>query len=62
MRSFQMSKLHCPIHKMKVKRTHYKVCLGVSSILILVFHFHWPEYESHMAVAVNLLFVVDPTA
>lgn len=63
MRDFRMSKLHLPpIKKVKVKRTHYRVCLVLTSGLILVFHYHWPEYESHMALAVNLLFAVDPTA
>ncbi len=63
MKGFVMSTLHLPpIKKVKVKRTHYRVCLVLSSGLILVFHYHWPDYETHMAFAVNLLFAVDPTA
>jgi hypothetical protein len=63
MKNFHMSKLHLPpVHKVKVRRTHYRLCLVLSSGLILVFHYKWPEFESHMALAVNLLFAVDPTA
>ena len=63
MRHFKMSPLHLPaVHKVKVRKVHYRACLAVTSVLILVFHFYLPEYEPHMALAVNLLFAVDPTA
>lgn len=63
MRHFRMSQLHLPpIHRVKVKKVHYRTCLFLASGMILCFHYYLPEYESHMAVAVNLLFVVDPTA
>lgn len=63
MRHFKMSKLHLPpVHRVKVRKTHYRLCLVMASGLILCFHYYWPDYESHMAFAVNLLFAVDPTA
>jgi len=62
MKDFRMSKLHYPVHRVKLRKIHYRSILGISTVLILVVHYRWPEYESHMAVAVNLLFVIDPTA
>jgi hypothetical protein len=63
MKHFVLSKLHPPpLHRVKVRKTHYRVCLIVSSGLVLVFHYKWPEYEAHMGFMVSLLFAVDPTA
>lgn len=63
MKGFKLSPIHLPpIRRIKVKRTHYRAILGVASVLIFVAHAYIPDYEAHMALAVNMLFIVDPTA
>ena len=63
MKDFKFSSLIlCPVRRAKIKKSHYKCVLTVASVLILAAHFYAPEFESHVAVAVNLLFIVDPTA
>lgn len=61
MDGFKFSKLHCPIHRVQVKKRHYKFVLFVASVSILAAHHYTPDYESHVAVLVNILFVIDPT-
>lgn len=61
MRGFRISKLHCPIHKVKVKRHYYRTILVISTIGILAVHRYNPDYETHAAALLNLLFALDPT-
>lgn len=62
MKGFHMVDLHCPVKKVKVKRTHYRLILFSFSTVALYAHYYLPEHESHLAYLVNVLFVVDPTA
>ena len=61
MKGFKFVHLHHPIHKVKVKRFHYRLLLIMSSGAILWVHYKAPDFEAHSALLVNLLFAVDPT-
>lgn len=63
MKGFKLSPLNLPpVRKVKVKRTHYRVLLGLFSMIVFAAHHYWPDYEVHLALALNALFVIDPTA
>ena len=62
MQGFKHSPLHCPIHKVKIKKRYYRLWLVTTSIGILWVHYHAPDYEAHAALLVNVLFAIDPTA
>lgn len=63
MQGFKFSPLKLPpIKKVKVKRSHYRMTLFAISCVGLAAHFTIPSYEVHLAFALNLLFIVDPTA
>lgn len=61
MKGFKISKIHCPIHKIKVKRHYYRTILVCSTIGIWAIHYYAPEHETHAAALLNLLFALDPT-
>jgi hypothetical protein len=62
MKGFKLSKVHLPpVKRVKVKRTHYRLILFCSSCVLLVAHRYTPDYEAHVAWALNLLFIIDPT-
>lgn len=62
MKGFKISPVHLPpIKKVKVKRTHYRLLLFTISGVVLIAHHYAPDYDAHMAFAVNLLFIIDPT-
>jgi hypothetical protein len=63
MKGFKLSKIqiHCPVHRVKVKRHYYRTILVISSIAILTVHYYSPEHETHAATLLNLLFALDPT-
>jgi len=63
MKGFKLSKIqiHCPIHKVKVKRHYYRTILICSAIGIWAVHVYNPEYEMHATLLTNLLFALDPT-
>jgi len=62
MKGFKLSPLRLPpIKRVKVKRTHYRLTLFFISCVALTTHFYMPDFEAHLAFALNLLFIVDPT-
>lgn len=62
MKGLKISKLHCPVHKMKVKRSYYRLCLLLISATIWAVHHHAPDYEMHVVFLTNAMFALDPTA
>jgi hypothetical protein len=62
MKGFRVVNLHCPIHKVKVKKTHYRLVLFSFATVAIYAHYNIPEHESLIAYLVNVLFVIDPTA
>ena len=62
MKNFKLSLLHCPIHRIQVKRKNHRIALSVFTIGILIAHYYKPELETHIAVATNFLFMVEPVA
>jgi hypothetical protein len=60
MKHFKMSSLHCPVQKMKLRKLHLKIALASFTMTIFVAHYYMPDFEPHMAVATNLLFLIDP--
>lgn len=62
MKGFKFSPIHLPpVHRVKVKRTHYRVILVTMSVVIWVCHEVSPGYEMHMVFLTNVLFALDPT-
>ncbi len=66
MKGFKFSPMHLPpVKKVTVKRMHYRLLLLAASGVMLVVHYYAPDFESrygaHLAFAVNLLFIIDPT-
>lgn len=62
MKKFKLSPVHLPpIKRVKVKRSHYRVLLASCSCVVLIAHYYTPEHEAHVGLALNLLFVIDPT-
>lgn len=53
--------IHCPIRKIKVKKSYYRFLLVMGGILIYYTHMYYPELEIHTVVVVNTLFALDPT-
>jgi len=53
--------LTCPKQRLKVKRLHYRILLFCGGIIFYVVHHYAPDYEVHVAVALNTMFAFDPT-
>jgi hypothetical protein len=62
MTGFKFSRLHPPVHNIKVKKTYYRTLLGLISIALILVHYEAPDFEAQTALALNFLFVIDPTA
>lgn len=62
MKDWHMSTLHLPpIHKVEVKRKHYRFILIIAAGGIWIGHEYAPGYEMHIAFLTNCLFALDPT-
>ena len=63
MKGFKISPIHLPpVHKVRIKKRHYRLVLLVGSTAIVVVHYYAPNYEAHLGWALNILFIIDPTA
>jgi len=61
MTGFKISKIHCPIHRIKIKRQFYRTVLVLSAAGILAVHSYSPDHEVWVATVQTLLFALDPT-
>lgn len=62
MKGFKISPIHLPpVHKIKVKRTHYRLILICAAGGVWICHELSPGYEMHVAFLTNALFALDPT-
>lgn len=57
----KLSSIHCPVHRIKVKKTYYRAILVIGGIGMYYAHHHIPEHEVTIAVLLNTLFAIDPT-
>lgn len=63
MKGFKLSPIHLPpLHRIKIRRTHYRMTLIFASGCIFMANRYAPAYEAHVAFATNFLFAIDPTS